>query len=61
MAFVDLEKAFDIVLRAVIWCALRCLGVEDGLMRVIKSMYKGVTKAVKYNGGVSKDFEVSGL
>ena len=34
MAFVDLEKAFDRVLRKVIWWALRKLGVEEWIVRL---------------------------
>src|SRR5271169_6523850 len=46
MAFVDLEKAFDRVPRAVLWWALRKLGVEEWLINVIKAMYEGATTAV---------------
>ena len=38
-AFVDLEKAFDRVPRAVLWWAMRKLGVEEWLIRVVMSMY----------------------
>ena len=58
MAFVDLEKAFDRVPREVVWWALRRLGVEEWLVRVIRAMYEGVTTAVKLKGGVSDEFEV---
>ena len=39
MAFVDLEKAFDRVPREVLWWALRQVGVEEWLIKVIQSMY----------------------
>jgi hypothetical protein len=58
MAFVDLEKAFDRVPRAVLWWALQKLGVEEWLVNVIKAMYEGATTAVKFNSGESKEFEV---
>jgi hypothetical protein len=58
MAFVDLEKAFDRVPRAVLWWALRKLGVEEWLINVIKAMYEGATTAVKLRDGESKEFEV---
>ena len=35
MAFVDLEKAFDRVLHEVVWWALRKLGVDEWLVKVI--------------------------
>jgi hypothetical protein len=58
MAFVDLEKAFDRVPRQVLWWALRQVGVEEGLVRVIQSMYEGATTAVKLKDSESKSFEV---
>jgi hypothetical protein len=35
MAFVDLEKAFDKVPRETVWWALRTLGAEEWLVKVI--------------------------
>jgi len=58
MAFVDLEKAFDRVPREVVWWALRKLGVEEWLVRIIMSMYEGVTTAVKTSAGESEAFPV---
>jgi len=58
MAFVDLEKAFDRVPRQVLWWALREVGVEEWLVRVIQSMYEGVTTAVRVDDGESESFEV---
>src|SRR3989441_2857558 len=58
MAFVDLEKAFDRVLREVLWWALRHVGVEKWMVNVIKSLYEGVSKEVKRNGEESESFEV---
>src|SRR3989441_962022 len=58
MAFVDLEKAFDRVPCEVLWWALRHAGVEKWMVNVIKSLYEGVTTAVKRNGEDSESFEV---
>jgi Reverse transcriptase (RNA-dependent DNA polymerase) len=58
MAFVDLEKDFDRVPREVLWWALRELGVEEGLVTVIKAMYADALTMVKLNGRVSKGFRV---
>src|SRR2546425_504876 len=58
MAFVDLEKAFDRVPHEVLWWALRHVGVEEWMVNVIKSMYDGVTTAVKRNGEESESFGV---
>ena len=37
IAFVDLEKAFDLVPRKVIWWALRKLGVDEWIVRLVYS------------------------
>src|SRR6267154_2866957 len=58
MAFVDLEKTFDRVPRAVVWWALRHVGVEEWIVNVMKSMYEGVTMSVKINGVESEGFEI---
>ena len=39
MAFLDLEKAFDIVPRKVIWWALRKLGVVEWIVGLVQGMY----------------------
>ena len=50
MAFVDLEKAFD----QVIWWALRKLGIEEWIVRLVQGMYANARSQVR----VSKEFEV---
>ena len=58
MAFVDLEKAFDRVPWEVVWWALRCLGVDEWIVSVIKAMYEDATTMVRVNGRESKAFSV---
>ena len=58
MAFVDLEKAFDRVPREVVWWALRCLGMDEWIVSVIKAMYEDATTTVRVNGRESKAFSV---
>ena len=58
MAFVDMEKAFDRVPREVVWWALRCLGVDEWRVSVIKAMYEDATTTVRVNGRESKAFSV---
>ena len=58
MAFVDLEKAFHRVPREVLWWALREVGVQERLLKVIQSMYAGATTAIKRQEGESEEFEV---
>ena len=56
--FVDLEKAFDRVLREVISWAMRKLGVEEWLVSAVVSMYIGAKTVVRTVYGNSKGFEV---
>jgi hypothetical protein len=58
MAFVDLEKAFDRVPRAVLWWAMRVMKVDEWLVKVVQSMYEGATTAVRIAGGESEEFGV---
>jgi len=45
--FVDLEKAFDKVLREVIRCAMRKLGMEEWLVWAVMSMCTGAKTVVR--------------
>ena len=59
-AFVDLEKAFDIVQRKVVEWAMRKLGVEEWLVRAVMVMYKHARTRIKsYGRSVSKWFGVN--
>ena len=41
MVFIDLEKAYDIISREVLWSYLEIKGVSPLYIRVIKDMYEG--------------------
>ena len=58
MAFVDLEKAFDRVPQDVIWWAMRKLGNDEWLVRLVQSMYKDVRCRVRVGDGYSEEFGV---
>ena len=58
MAFVDLEKAFDRVPRKVIWWALRKLGVEEWIVRLVQGMYANARSRVRVGERYSEEFEV---
>ena len=58
MAFVDLEKAFDRVPQKVIWWALRKLGMEEWIVRLVQGMYANVRSHVLVGEGYSEEFEV---
>ena len=57
MAFVDLEKAFDRVPRKVIWWALRKLGVEEWIVRLVQGMHANAQSRVHVGEGYSEEFE----
>ena len=56
MAFIDLGKAFDRVPGKVIWWALRKLGVEEWIVRLVQGMYANARSRV--GEGYSEEFEV---
>ena len=58
MTFVDLEKAFDRVLRKVLWWALRVVGVLEWLVKVVQAMYIGARIKARINSSFSEEFEV---
>ena len=58
MAFVDLEKASDGVPRKVICWALRKLGVEEWIVRMVQGMYANAQSRVHVGEGYSEEFEV---
>ena len=58
MTFVDLEKVFDRVPRKVIWWALRKLGVEEWIVRLVQGMYANVRSRVLVGEGYSEEFEL---
>ena len=51
MAFVDMEKAFDQVPR--IWWAMRKLGVEEWIVKLVPGMYENVRSRVRIGEGLS--------
>ena len=58
LAFVDLEKAFDRVPRAVLWWAMRKLGVPEVLIRTVQAMYHNASASVRVGTAFSDPFEV---
>ena len=55
-AFVDLEKAFDQVPRSVLWWAMRKVGINEW---VIKILYDSANSSVRIKGRFSEKFEVA--
>ena len=58
-AFVDFTKAFDYVVRDIMWYKLIKIGVRGKLLTVIQSMYENIKSRVKLNNELSEAFECS--
>ena len=59
MCFVDLEKAFDRVLRKVLECAMRNKGIPEVLVRSLMSLYGGSKTMGSMDSELSEEFEVN--
>ena len=57
-AFVDLQKAFDRVPRKVLWWAMRKVGVEEWIVRLVQAMYNNARSQVRVGCEYSEEFEV---
>ena len=58
-AFLDLEKTFNRVPCSVLWWAMRKLGIDEWVVRLVKVMYDGANSRVRVNGCFSERFEVT--
>jgi len=57
LCYVDFQKAFDSGWRIGLWRAMRFLGYEDKLVRLLEALYKGTMSAVRADGDLSQWFE----
>ena len=48
--FVDLGKTFDRAPRFILWWAMRKLGIDEWIVRLVKVMYDGGNSRVRVNG-----------
>ena len=58
MCFVDMEKAFDRVLRKVMEWAMRKKGLSEVMVRAVMSLYDGAKTRVRVGSAYSEEFEV---
>ena len=58
LAFIDLEKAFDRVSHAVLWWAMRQLGVDEWLVKIRQLMNQNVFSKVRVDDIYSNPFSV---
>ena len=55
-AFIDFTKAFDFIVRDILWFKLLKIGVRGKMFDIIKSMYDNVRTRVKHNGCLGESF-----
>lgn len=55
-AFIDFKKAFDFVVRDVLWYKLIQSGVRGKILTVIQAMYRNIKSRVKFNNTLSDEF-----
>jgi exonuclease III len=58
-AFIDLEKAYDRVRRNELWSTLSTYGLDDALVRALKSLYGDSKACVRINGAYTDWFDIS--
>ena len=58
MVFADLEKAYDRVLRDLIWWALRKKNIPEAYTTIIQDMYKETKTRVKTRCGLTHCFNI---
>ncbi|KAI5717346.1 hypothetical protein M8J77_004248 [Diaphorina citri] len=58
MVFIDLEKAFDLVPRELIWESLRAQNTPEEYVRLIQDIYHQSQKQIRCTTGVSSEFLV---
>ena len=55
-AFIDFKKAFDFVVRDVLWYKLFQMGVRGKVLNIIRSMYNNIKSRVKFDNIIIDEF-----
>ena len=55
-SFIDFSKAFDYVVRDILWFKLIKYGVKGKMLDIIMSMYENIKSRVKLNNKLSQEF-----
>jgi hypothetical protein len=56
--FIDFKKAFDSVHRESIWQILRCYGIPEKFITIIKSLYHHSSCCIRTKDGTTEMFEI---
>src|SRR5258706_81762 len=56
--FIDFKKAFDCVHRPAVWSILKCYGLPDKIIEIIKSFYKDCRCAVRMDKHMGEWFHI---
>ncbi|EYB93809.1 hypothetical protein Y032_0178g644 [Ancylostoma ceylanicum] len=59
LAFLDLEKAYDRLLRAELWEVMRERGIPEYMVRTVQVMYDGSTARVRTSHGITSKFDIT--
>jgi hypothetical protein len=59
MVFIDLKKAYDKVLRNVMWWSLQKHKISTKYITLIKDMYDNVVTSVRTSDGDTNDFPIN--
>ncbi|EYC46334.1 hypothetical protein Y032_0401g787 [Ancylostoma ceylanicum] len=59
IAFLDLEKAYDRLPRAVIWDVMRKRGIPEYMVKTVQVMYEGTTARVRTSLGTTSKFDIT--
>ena len=55
MGFIDLQKAYDIVDRTLLWQVLTRAGVPPQMIAVIRQLHDGMSACVRPDDGIVSD------
>ena len=59
VCFVDFKKAFDSVIRILLWKRLASLGINGKMLEVIKEIYRETKLQVEINGRISQGYVIT--